>query len=200
MSSTSLPLITNAKDDKTLKQYSDYFAGQLRAWRKEHRISQGELAKRLGTSTNTISSYERGDLPSATNLINVANLLCLPLDTMLGRDKQLAELWQYIPTQPLPVPDEDDGAEGEDDYELAPDAITLGMLARQIIGMDASAQAEGDADTPTLNVDKLRSFLDQYYRYKQTVSDIADPNALNDMYSVWLNHELEALDEIPLED
>lgn len=49
---------------------------RIRSMRKKKKLSQGELGRRLGLSTSTISQYERGDIqPSSIALFKIANAL-----------------------------------------------------------------------------------------------------------------------------
>ena len=52
--------------------------------RQELRLSQREMAKKVGVSVNTIQSYEKGYLPRGRNLLVVAEVLECSIDWLVG--------------------------------------------------------------------------------------------------------------------
>ena len=65
-------------------------------------IKQGDLAKHIGVSQATISSWERGEkMPSATNLASLAEVLGVSTDYLLGRGEgDQTKLRQRFSTNP----------------------------------------------------------------------------------------------------
>ena len=66
---------------------------RLREIREKKGISQKGLGEKLGLADTTISSYERGLCdPSVDNLIKIADILDVSVDTLLGHDSNLIDL------------------------------------------------------------------------------------------------------------
>ena len=60
-------------------------ANKLLKLRKQHNLSQEELAEKLGISRQAISKWERGDaFPDTDNLILLARLYNVSLDELLN--------------------------------------------------------------------------------------------------------------------
>ena len=58
-----------------------YVGNKIKSLRIQHKMSQTELAKRLGVSDSIISGYERGTrTPSVDVLINLKNIFNVSLD------------------------------------------------------------------------------------------------------------------------
>ena len=56
-------------------------------------LSQKELSEKLNLKQNTISSYESSSIqPSLENLIKIADILDVSVDTLLGRDANIVDL------------------------------------------------------------------------------------------------------------
>ena len=77
--------------DVKKKTYKDFkmkiFGKRLREVRKSKKITQQELADRLGIKRNTYSDWENGKTePSFENLIKLADLFEVSLDCLLGRE------------------------------------------------------------------------------------------------------------------
>ena len=63
------------------------FAEKLYTLRKQHQLSQEELADRLGVSRQAISRWEQGTvLPDVPNLIQISRLFSVSTDYLLGDD------------------------------------------------------------------------------------------------------------------
>lgn len=59
----------------------------LRTFRSEKRLTQGQLAEKLNISLKTVSHWETGYTePSVSQLIMLADLYCVSLDELVGRD------------------------------------------------------------------------------------------------------------------
>lgn len=64
------------------------FGKRLREVRKSKKITQQELADRLGIKRNTYSDWENGKTdPSFEILVKLADLFDVSLDWLFGRDK-----------------------------------------------------------------------------------------------------------------
>ena len=60
---------------------------KLRAIRKKHHMTQGELAEKIGVKHNTISDYETGySKPNTMRLINIANVFNTSMDYFFEPD------------------------------------------------------------------------------------------------------------------
>lgn len=59
----------------------------LRTFRIEKRLTQGQLAEKLSISLKTVSHWETGYTePSVSQLIMLADLYCVSIDELVGRD------------------------------------------------------------------------------------------------------------------
>lgn len=64
----------------------------LRKLRKEHKLTQAEIAKRLNIAQKTYSNYEIGTRePDLNTLIEIANIYKIGLDFLVGRYAQVAQ-------------------------------------------------------------------------------------------------------------
>ena len=62
----------------------------IRAARGEHRLTQGELAARIGVSQGTVSFWERGlETPTVEHLILLALEMPEVLETLDGREREM---------------------------------------------------------------------------------------------------------------
>lgn len=65
------------------------FGERLRTLRTENKLTQGQVASRVGVATSAISSYESGvRLPSYTVLIKLSRLFHVTIDHLLGAEKK----------------------------------------------------------------------------------------------------------------
>lgn len=61
----------------------------LKELRKEHKLTQTEIAKKINISQRAYSFYENGERePSIETLINIAELYQIPIDILVGRYKR----------------------------------------------------------------------------------------------------------------
>lgn len=59
----------------------------IRELRKEEKMTQGQLAKKLNVTQDTISLWELNKRePSVSNIIMLADLFGISTDSLLGRD------------------------------------------------------------------------------------------------------------------
>ncbi|MDG5817154.1 helix-turn-helix transcriptional regulator [Chitinispirillales bacterium ANBcel5] len=71
--------------------YDMSFGTRIRELRKERGLSQGELARKLGTSQKVISDYERERTsPPKDKLPNIARFFGLSIDTLLDIEDEPA--------------------------------------------------------------------------------------------------------------
>lgn len=60
---------------------------QLRKYRKQYSMTQGELAKKVGTTLRVISAWERGETPlPLADAARIADVFAVSLDELAGRD------------------------------------------------------------------------------------------------------------------
>lgn len=65
------------------------FGKKLAELRKERNLSQGDLAKQMGTSISVISRYEREEMiPSIANAMTIADLLDTTVGYLLGETEE----------------------------------------------------------------------------------------------------------------
>lgn len=66
---------------------------RLKEIRLKRGVSQQEIADSLGLARNTVSGYETGvSEPSIENLIKLADILDVSVDTLLGHDANIVDL------------------------------------------------------------------------------------------------------------
>ncbi len=67
------------------------FAKQLKKYRREHQLSQEQLAEQLFISRQAISKWEQGDgLPDLNNIVKLAEIFDISLDELvLGKSTEL---------------------------------------------------------------------------------------------------------------
>ena len=66
-------------------------ANRLTEVRKNHGMSQGDLADKLGVSRQAISKWERGESsPDIDKVFALADIYCTSLDELLGYEKKSA--------------------------------------------------------------------------------------------------------------
>ena len=67
------------------------FANNLKKYRKENKLTQDDLAKRLNVSRSAISYYEKGTVePSIYFLINLANEMNCSIDNLFGFNRDVS--------------------------------------------------------------------------------------------------------------
>lgn len=70
--------------------------------RKEHKITQAQLATILNLDASTISKYEKADVtPSADILLKMAELFNVPTDYLLGVDAKKASTLEQVDAKEL---------------------------------------------------------------------------------------------------
>lgn len=76
------------------------FAQRLRQYRKDKRMTQQELADRLGVSNKTVSRWESGSYPDVTTLVALARALGVTVDELLDPKAPVRTLeksdWQNL--------------------------------------------------------------------------------------------------------
>lgn len=69
------------------------FGKRLRAARISRKYTQQNVADILELTVNAYQKYEQGErFPSPETLVKLADLFCVPIDWLLGRDDYLASL------------------------------------------------------------------------------------------------------------
>lgn len=70
------------------------FGERLRQLRTDNKMTQGQVASRVGVATSAISSYESGvRLPSYTVLIKLSRLFHVSTDYLLGaKSKEMVDI------------------------------------------------------------------------------------------------------------
>ncbi|MGM0500274.1 MAG: HD domain-containing phosphohydrolase [Bacillota bacterium] len=75
----------------------DYFKNRIKTLRKEKKITQSKLAKKLNYSRSTIAQYESGTrVPSINFLIETSNFFNVSLDYLLGRTDIRLSFQNYL--------------------------------------------------------------------------------------------------------
>ena len=74
----------------------------MRTLRKEHKITQAQLAAILNLDASTISKYEKADVtPSTDILLKMAELFNVPTDYLLGVDAKKASTLEEVDAKEL---------------------------------------------------------------------------------------------------
>lgn len=64
----------------------ELFAANLKTLRKSYKLSQSELAERVGTSQRNVSYWENGTTqPDIDTLIKLADVFDVTVDELIGR-------------------------------------------------------------------------------------------------------------------
>ena len=159
----------------TEEYYSQIFADRLKAARQKQNPpkTQKQLASEIGVTTASLCNYEKGLLPSLSNVLKLADNLGVPLDYLFGRGST-SELY---------------------------DKPSLGIIARNIITLNNQNHLRLETqETPALVIEheRLSAFLKEYLEYSKALG--TEPNgAMQRMFDAWLNSQLKELDQIPLE-
>lgn len=65
----------------------NYFCENLKMYRKELKLSQLELSKRVGVTQQCISEWEKGSIePTLSYLCKLADVFEISIDELVGRD------------------------------------------------------------------------------------------------------------------
>lgn len=138
------------------------FADNLKKYRKENNLTQGDLAKRLNVSRSAISYYEKGTVePSIYFLINLANEMNCSIDNLFGFNREVSiELPKNLTKEELkPIEKEFKKEEIEIDdpkYYLDKLKKTLLKVQRSYIELDMSKK-RADRMADELNMSKKRA-------------------------------------------
>lgn len=75
------------------------FSNTLRALRKDHKVTQEELAKAVGVSKSSINMYERGERePGIETLNKIAKYFHISMNILLGNKEAYEEIERYSQT------------------------------------------------------------------------------------------------------
>lgn len=75
-----------------MNKLNNDFSNRLKFFRKEAGLSQGELAKIINMSRSAISNWEHAYCePGIEDLKNIASVLSIPVDTLIGSSDSLNE-------------------------------------------------------------------------------------------------------------
>lgn len=82
------------------------FGTRLRQLRKEKKVTQSELALRLGVTQQAVGKWETGrSSPDQATLLQLADIFQVSLDSLLGREGgQVGEVQPYLPAFESMVP------------------------------------------------------------------------------------------------
>ena len=138
------------------------FADNLKKYRKENKLTQGDLAKRLNVSRSAISYYEKGTVePSIYFLINLANEMNCSIENLFGFNREVSiELPKNLTKEELkPIEKEFKKEEVEIDdpkYYLDKLKKTLLKVQRSYIELDMSKK-RADRMADELNMSRKRA-------------------------------------------
>lgn len=125
-------------------------ANRLLQLRKEHGLSQEELAEQLKVSRQAVSKWERGDaLPDLENLILLSELYGTSLDLLVGRQSRPAAEGEEASAPPVEIQEnssdagEADGNTTEEDAELTAEEDDDTAMPDE----DEEIEAEGEDGT-----------------------------------------------------
>lgn len=73
---------------------SKFFAKNLKFLRNNKKIKQQDLADKLNIDRSTVSRYENNEIePTLENIIDIANVLGVPIADLVGKDMQTEGLY-----------------------------------------------------------------------------------------------------------
>lgn len=70
---------------------------RIRQLRKEHGLTQEDLAAKAGLGVATIQRLERGEAPSASTIASIAAALCLTPDSLTKANASESDSGVYLP-------------------------------------------------------------------------------------------------------
>jgi transcriptional regulator with XRE-family HTH domain len=85
-----MALLSSGKMEIDMEQYLSYFGQRLKQLRTEARLTQAELAERLGVGQSYIAAIERaerGKQPTLSFVLSVYRLFGVGVDNLLGIDR-----------------------------------------------------------------------------------------------------------------
>ncbi|WP_415348329.1 S24 family peptidase [Clostridium perfringens] len=150
------------------------FADNLKKYRKENNLTQGDLAKRLNVSRSAISYYEKGTVePSIYFLINLANEMNCSIDNLFGFNREVSiELPKNLTKEELkPIEKEFKKEEVEIDdpkYYLDKLKKTLLKVQRSYIELDMSKKR-----TDRMYEELVRTF-NREERFKEMLDELTE--------------------------
>ena len=81
------------------------FNDRLRSARITRGLIQQQVADALNVSLRNYQKYEKGDYrPTFEGLVEIAELLCIPIDYLLGRDEYLQTIGVTVDISPKNPP------------------------------------------------------------------------------------------------
>lgn len=79
------------------ENFYDFFGKRLRSLRKEHDVTQAEMAEMLGVSATTITNYENGNRKMPIDMVvRIADRFKVSVDSILGTKNsrtKVAQIW-----------------------------------------------------------------------------------------------------------
>ena len=150
------------------------FANNLKKYRKENKLTQDDLAKRLNVSRSAISYYEKGTVePSIFFLINLANEMNCSIDNLFGFNREVTiDLPQNLTKEdlkPLEKEFKKENLEIDDPkYYLDKLKKTLTKVQRSYIELEMSKKR-----TDRMYDELLRTF-NREERFKEMLDELTD--------------------------
>ena len=143
------------------------FANNLKKYRKDNKLTQDDLAKRLNVSRSAISYYEKGSVePSIFFLINLANEMNCSIDNLFGFNREVTiDLPQNLTKEDLkPLEKEFNDPK----YYLDKLKKTLTKVQRSYIELEMSKKR-----TDRMYDELLRTF-NREERFKEMLDELTD--------------------------
>lgn len=79
------------------ENFYDFFGKRLKSLRREHDVTQAEIAEMLGVSTTTITNYENGNRKMPIDMVvKIADRYKVSVDSLLGtknKRTKIAQSW-----------------------------------------------------------------------------------------------------------
>lgn len=175
------------------------FANNLKKYRKENKLTQDDLAKRLNVSRSAISYYEKGTVePSIYFLINLANEMNCSIDNLFGFNRDVSiELPQNLTKEDLkPIEKEFKKEDFEIDdpkYYLEKLKKTLIKVQRSYVELDMSKKR-----TDRMYEELVRTF-NREERFKEMLNELTElENKFNYKFNIKNNgkNDIEIADEL----
>ncbi|MCX0356272.1 helix-turn-helix transcriptional regulator, partial [Clostridium perfringens] len=175
------------------------FANNLKKYRKENKLTQDDLAKRLNVSRSAISYYEKGTVePSIYFLINLANEMNCSIDNLFGFNRDVSiELPQNLTKEDLkPIEKEFK----KEDFEIDDPKYYLEKLKKTLIKVQRSyVELDMSKKRTDRMYDELVRTFNREERFKEMLNELTElENKFNYKFNIKNNgkNDIEIADEL----
>lgn len=175
------------------------FANNLKKYRKENKLTQDDLAKRLNVSRSAISYYEKGTVePSIYFLINLANEMNCSIDNLFGFNRDVSiELPKNLTKEDLkPIEKEFK----KEDFEIDDPKYYLEKLKKTLIKVQRSyVELDMSKKRTDRMYDELVRTFNREERFKEMLDELTElENKFNYKFNIKNNgkNDIEIANEL----